>query len=76
MIEIVSNLFLADSGLISSLKPTAAIFDLPVMATVSESDPTLTLCVVMTTNPPRANIADEVVVSLRTVDGTGIPKGH
>lgn len=54
-----------------SLKPTAATFDLPVMETVSESDPTLTVCVVMTTNPPQANIANEVEVSLGTVDGTG-----
>lgn len=56
----------------SSLKFAAAVFDIPVMATVSESDQTVTICVVMTTNPSEANLANEVEVSLRTEDGTGI----
>ena len=55
-----------------SLKSTAVIFDIPVLATVLEGDPEVSVCVVMTTNPPQANIASEVEVHLRTADGTGI----
>jgi hypothetical protein len=47
------------------------MFAVPTMATVAESDTALTLCVFMTTTPRRATIANQVVVSLTTVDGTG-----
>lgn len=47
------------------------MFALPAKATVAESDSTLTVCVVMTTRPPQANIANEVVMILSTVDDTG-----
>lgn len=49
----------------------AAMFAVPTMATVAESDTTLTMCVTMTTTPPIATIANPVVVSLSIVDGTG-----
>ena len=41
------------------------------MAAVAESDTTLMVCVTMTTTPPAATIATQVVVTLSTVDGTG-----
>jgi hypothetical protein len=50
---------------------TAATFEVPTTALVAESDLALTMCVTMTTTPPRSTIANEVVLSLLTVDGTG-----
>lgn len=49
----------------------AATFEIPTTALVAESDLALTLCATMTTTPPRSSIANEVVLSLFTIDGTG-----
>lgn len=49
----------------------AATFAIPTMATIAESDSTLTICITMTTRSPGGIIAHEVLVSLSTVDGTG-----
>lgn len=44
---------------------------MPNVSSVTESDSTLTVCVTMRTEPPGATIANHVVVSLSTMDGTG-----
>ena len=71
----VSGLDLGGFSIINVPSTAVAIFDVPVMATVSEGEPEVSVCVVMTTNPPQANIASEVEVYLTTADGTGIAKG-
>ena len=48
---------------------TAAMFAIPVAATVVGD--TFELCVTMTTAPPHATIASEVMVSISAIDGTG-----
>lgn len=49
----------------------AAMFSVPTMSTVDESDSTLIVCVNLRTEPPSATISNQVVVSLSTLDGTG-----
>lgn len=49
----------------------AAIFSVPAIMTVRESEETLTVCTILTTHPPQATIANEVTLTLSTVDGTG-----
>lgn len=50
----------------------AAMFEIPSATTVAaESDTMLSVCITMTTTPPGATVANEVVLSLSTVDGTG-----
>lgn len=51
---------------------TAAILALPYMVTVAEIERVLVVCVNLTTIPFNATLANEAVVSLFTVDGTGI----
>lgn len=50
---------------------SVATFSIPDVLSAMESDSTLTVCVTMQTKPPSATIANQVVVSLSTVDGTG-----
>lgn len=50
---------------------SAAVFSVPNVSSVTESDYTLIVCVTMRTKPLSAAIANQVVVSLSTVDGTG-----
>lgn len=47
------------------------MFEVPTIALVAESDLALTMCVTMTTTPPRSTIVNEVELSLTTADGTG-----
>lgn len=51
------------------------MFSVPNVSSVAESDSMLTVCVTMATEPPGATIANQVVVSLSTMDGTGITTG-
>ena len=49
----------------------AALFEIPATATVVESDYLGTLCVTMATLPPQATLANEVILSLSSVETTG-----
>lgn len=51
---------------------TVALFAVPSMVTVAEIERTLRVCVTLTAIPSNATLANEAVVSLSTVDGTGI----
>ena len=64
--SIANNYFLSMTSIC-----IAAMFAVPAMAAVAESDTTLTVCVTMMTTPPTATVANQVVVTLSTVDGTG-----
>jgi hypothetical protein len=44
----------------------------PAMVTVVEGGTPLSVCVQMTTTPAEATLGKEVVVTLSTVDGTGM----
>jgi hypothetical protein len=48
------------------------MFSIPALATATEGDPMLSVCVTMTTTPAQGIIAKEVILSLSTVDGTGM----
>lgn len=42
------------------------------MATIAESNQTVIVCSSIATTPPSATLATDVVVSLSTMDGTGV----
>lgn len=48
-----------------------AMFSVPSLEILSESDSSLTICIVMTTIPQLSTLAKEVEVHLFTEDGTG-----
>lgn len=59
------------SHLVCSLSFSAASFDIPLRASVTENG-TATICVKMTATPENATLAKEVVVNLSTMDGSGM----
>ncbi len=49
----------------------AASFSIPAMQVVSENDSYVEVCVTMTTTPAGAMLANEVDLTLSTINGTG-----
>ena len=48
-----------------------AIYSIPTLAMVAESEAALQICITMTTFPVGATLATEVQLSLSTLNGTG-----